>query len=754
MAKQKLIRTWDEKYTVVKENMGEGGNAVVHRVKDNEGNELALKELNNLSTEKKARFIDEIKVMSENRELTSIMAITDYSTDEYWYVMPVAEPISKKFNIPSIEDDFYNIQNFIISLAEALREIHVRNLAHRDIKPDNIYCLGGHVCFGDFGLVEFPDNPNDFTRSDRGLGAIFTIAPEMKRNPKDADGKKGDIYSLAKTIWILLTGEVKGFDGQYLVNGDYSLRKFEHLRGKHLVELENLLQQSTNHDPDSRPTIDQFITELRKWKNIANDPDKYQISEWNFFNQCLFGKDIPETAVWADKETIISVLNVISSLPVLNHMLFSHKGGLDFKKAAAACEDGCIEIIDDIGFVYILKPHKLYFEKFIDPSWNYFLLKIDKLNPVLMDNCAVERDIHEEYLVEDTPGHYVSAQYAQYGVYDYDSGERFPDGYREVSRQLDGAFIFVMKSGFYNSINATYDGRHGMCHPIQFRQYIERLCELTEKLKNNGASSNVIERVLNDRRFSRNPFKNDDDQDDSEHDDKNKNSDDYSTYIKKHLLEWNFVDVIEGLKVAEVDECKILYYIEYQGDEIALSRIFEEDRFGCCLNIDGTFKKSAQQVFSTDSIDIANEVLKTINQRIIDECVKEELDDYGYYHLPQISILKGNVKPEHIFTEDEIRELMKVSDDRHDNTLVIGADGFARIEGGHLSERIYPVHTETWNAGNEYVGKYSSLADARPAYLRALNGWLMYLKTGRSQYVDYTDNSNEDELLAQIKKFY
>ena len=751
----KIKRTWQSRYDIVQENMGEGGNAIVHIVRDSNGDKYALKELDLSRTndEKKCRFQDEIKIMASNRDTASIMPLIDSSIDEYWYVMPIAEPIMKAFE-PSKFKSFECIQNLLISLAVALCEIHGRNLAHRDIKPDNIYVLDDRICFGDFGLVEFPDNPNDFTRSDRGLGAIFTIAPEMKRNPKDADGKKADVYSLAKTIWILLTGETKGFDGQYLVNGHYTLRNFEGLRGKHLVELENLLQQATNFDPDARPTIEQFVDELKNWKSVSRNSERYQLSEWNFLNQCLFGEEIPDTAVWAEKDSIINVLNVISSLPVFNHMLFSHKGGLDFKRASKACEDGCIEITDDLGFVYILKPHKLWFERFVDPSWNYFLLSIDKLRPVLKDTYEMIQGMHEEYLVEDTPRHYVSARYPQYGVYDYESGERFPEGYREVSRQLDGSFLFVMKNGFYNSINATYDGRHGMCHPIQFRQYIEQLCKLIEELKSSGASSEVIERFLNDKKFPKNPFKKDDDKENREPDRKKKDSDDFSTYIKKHILEWSFVDVIEGLTPANADECKVLYYIEYQDDEIALSSFLEDGRFGCCLDVDGVFKRSSQKIYYTDSMDIANNILQAIIQRIKNECEKAELLDYGYCPYPQISILKGDVKPSHVFTEDEIRELMKVADDRHDNTLVIDADGLARIESGHLSGRVYPVYTETWDAGNNYVGKYSRLSDVRPAYLRALNGWLMYLKTGRSQYVDCTNNECEEDLLTEIKAFY
>ena len=49
----------------------------------------------------------------------------------------------------------------------------------------------------------------------------------------------------------------------------------------------------------------------------------------------------------------------------------------------------------------------------------------------------------------------------------------------------------VLKYGLYNAINATYDGRHGMCSHQQFRKYIEEMVkfeknELLELRKSNN----------------------------------------------------------------------------------------------------------------------------------------------------------------------------------------------------------------------------------------------------------------------------
>ena len=753
----RIKSTWNEKYTLIKEKIGEGGNAIVHLISDVNGNNFAIKVLNNFSEEKKARFMDEIKIMYDNSDLSSVMDIIDFSYEEYWYVMPVADSISKVFTRSIIENEFESIQDILISLASALLEIHSRNLAHRDIKPDNIYILNENVCFGDFGLVDFPDNPHEFTRSDKGLGAIFTIAPEMKRDPKHADGKKADVYSLAKTIWILLSGEGKGFDGQYLVNGEYSLRNNDYLRGKHLVELENLLQRATSFDPDLRPTVEQFVAELQYWKEISGDSERYQISEWNFLNKCLFEDTILETAIWSERDSIIKVLNVISSLPVLNHMLFSTKGGLDFKRAKETTEEGCIEINDDYGWTYILKPKKLYFERFCDPSWNYFLLEMDRLNPIF-SNLNDNSEIHKEDLVEDVPGHYISALYVQYGVYDYDTGEKLPDGYREVFRFTDGALLFVMKSGFYNSINSTYDGRHGMCHPLNFRLYTEKLCELTEELKTRGLNSKEIKHFLNCSRFSNNPFNNDSEsnEDFDNNNERQNDTEDCSSYTKKHLLEWSFGDITDGIRIAEEKECKVLYYIEYQDNEFILSHILDNERFGSFLCVDGFFRQKCdnKQILYVDSMKIISTILERLQQKIKELCDDAGLIDCGYCHYPNINIFRGKEKPSHLFTESEIRNLMRVADDRHRNTLVVNYDGYARLIIDNENEDIFPVYTESWEAGNNYVGKYSDLADCKSAYLRALNGWLRYLKTGRKQYIDYSEEEREEELLSSIQEFY
>lgn len=512
MAKQK---SWNNYYEIIDE-LGEGGNAKVYRVKCKEDNEeYALKVLVVGGKEKHSRFVNEINTIKDNYQIIEgIIPIYRFSVEEYWYTMPIA--ISAVDYILENKLDIEEIVKGIISLSETLEKLHEKDICHRDIKPSNIYYYNNRFAFGDFGLVDFPNNTDDFTKSDKGLGAIFTIAPEMKRNPKKADSKKADAFSLAKTMWMFLTNNEKGFDGVYnYLDPSHSLRYLEQYKNTHLVEIDELLKDSTDNNPDVRPTIEEFKERLINWIGVYSDIDKSQASDWNFLNKQLFGLNPPESSSWRNINKIVEILNIIGKTPAYNHMLFHDKGGLDFSFAEIADEENCIKLYDTSGFCYIVRPKILYFEGFNENyRWNYFLLEFDKLSPIL----SAEDDCDNEHLVEDYPAHYVSAQYAQYGVYDYETAIPLPKGFQTVYRYIRGKFLIVLKNGPYNGINGTYDGRHGDCSASEFRNYIEWLLNLYSKLyqyiKSNdefkGLPDEEIEdRILNLGEFNKNPFKKD-----------------------------------------------------------------------------------------------------------------------------------------------------------------------------------------------------------------------------------------------------
>ena len=98
---------------------------------------------------------------------------------------------------------------------------------------------------------------------------------------------------------------------------------------------------------------------------------------------------------------------------------------------------------------------------------------------------------------------------------------------------------------------------------------------------------------------------------------------------------------------------------------------------------------------------------------------------------------------------------MRNADDSVTNQLIIEEDGHAKVIKDDGYGYLFPVRHESWDAGNLYVGKYSKLSRLDDYYISSLQGWLLYLKSGRKQNMDYIhQNANEKDLLEEIKKYY
>ena len=93
-------------------------------------------------------------------------------------------------------------------VCEGLHRAHKQGLIHRDVKPDNIMVGPDEVVkLTDLGLVKDVEGEQNLTRTGRGLGTPHFMAPEQFRNAKNAD-VRCDVYSLAATLYMVLTGEI------------------------------------------------------------------------------------------------------------------------------------------------------------------------------------------------------------------------------------------------------------------------------------------------------------------------------------------------------------------------------------------------------------------------------------------------------------------------------------------------------------------------------------------------------------------
>jgi eukaryotic-like serine/threonine-protein kinase len=97
--------------------------------------------------------------------------------------------------------------NYIRQISEALVVVHKQGLVHCDIRPANIFLRQGgkDVVLADFGLTLDVDTELSRTRDSEYIDGF---SPIELCNRGQAIGAYTDVYSLAATLYELLTGEV------------------------------------------------------------------------------------------------------------------------------------------------------------------------------------------------------------------------------------------------------------------------------------------------------------------------------------------------------------------------------------------------------------------------------------------------------------------------------------------------------------------------------------------------------------------
>ncbi len=209
-------------YRLVRE-VGRGAFGVVYEVRDPEDRRLALKLLTwpvGIQAEDqetfRRRFLREARALSAIQH-PNVVQIHDageaenklYLAMEFLDGENLRARLTRTGALPPAE-----ALPLLLQLCDALEAVHQAGIIHRDIKPENaVLMAGGIVKLTDFG-VAWMENEATLTRTGGVLGSPAYMSPEQVLG-KPVD-RRSDVYSLAVTLYQLLTGSLPFAGGSIL----------------------------------------------------------------------------------------------------------------------------------------------------------------------------------------------------------------------------------------------------------------------------------------------------------------------------------------------------------------------------------------------------------------------------------------------------------------------------------------------------------------------------------------------------------
>jgi eukaryotic-like serine/threonine-protein kinase len=189
---------------------GAGGMGRVYEARDAlTGERVAVKVLRADSFEV-MRFEREARILAELSHPGIVRYVAHGATGsgERWLAMEWLDGEDLSARLKRRELDLEEALTLARLAGEALGEAHRVGVVHRDVKPGNLFLVGGDAArlkLVDFGIARAPRSPVALTRTGFMVGTPGYMAPEQIRGEKGIDAR-ADVFALGCVLFRCLTG--------------------------------------------------------------------------------------------------------------------------------------------------------------------------------------------------------------------------------------------------------------------------------------------------------------------------------------------------------------------------------------------------------------------------------------------------------------------------------------------------------------------------------------------------------------------
>lgn len=262
------------------------------------------------------RFTREINTVIKNQnQVKGMLPIYDFSlgveNNLYWFLMPKARRYSYSKN------NAYDKLKHMLDLGQIIVELHSRNFAHRDIKPDNILFYDRHIYLSDYGLMWEEDAPHIITSSGEPLGPYIIRPPEFERFADRVENIEmfcaSDVYLFAKTLWMIVSKNSSGFFREYSRHDPYKCLYRDLLDlGITIEPLHLLMEGATKDNYTERISMGDCLRLIRMQLQIKDGTlPSNEIGQLAFSERITAATNttLPNEWIYSETDTVLKVIS-------------------------------------------------------------------------------------------------------------------------------------------------------------------------------------------------------------------------------------------------------------------------------------------------------------------------------------------------------------------------------------------------------------------------------------------------------------